>query len=400
MWLNLAWKNIRNNPLGTALTLLLFALGIGLTNLLMLLNHQLEQQFVKNLAGVDLVIGAKGSPLQMILCNMYHIDAPTGNIPLKAAQPFLNPNHPFIKKAIPLSLGDSYQGYRIVGSTPDFAKWYDLKLSSGHLPNQSLEVVIGASVAAKIGLKIGSTFKSNHGLVRTDDGIDHAHEADDFKIVGIFESSGSVADQLILTPLESIWAVHEHEKEAIPDSLRAITSVLVQFKGRNMATLNMQRNINENTELQAATPAIEIQRLRELTGAGEALLQGLAYLILIVSGLSIFIALYQSLRERKYELALLRVMGAARFGVFWLICIEGILLALLGSLMGILLSHMAMQILSHHMMGQYRYHFTGWLFLKQELGMILGAFGIGLLAAILPARSAYQADISKTLSNT
>jgi putative ABC transport system permease protein len=398
MWFNLAWKNIRNNPLATALTLILFALGIGLTNLLMLLNHQLERQFVKNLAGVDLVIGAKGSPLQMILCNMYHIDAPTGNIPLKVAQPFLNPNHPFIKKAIPLSLGDSYGGYRIVGSTNDFPNWYGAKLSNGHLPNQALEVVIGSTVAKKTGLKMGSTFKSNHGLVNEEDGIDHRHEADDFKVVGTFAPSGSVADQLILTPLESIWAVHEHEKEAIPDSLRAITSVLAQFKGRSIATLNMQRNINENTALQAATPAIEIQRLRELTGAGEALLQGLAYLIIMVSGLSIFIALYQSLRERKYELALLRVMGAARLGVFWLICIEGILLALLGSLIGILLSHLAMQILGSYMTGQYRYTFTGGLFLKQELWFILGALILGFWAAILPARSAYQTDISKTLA--
>ena len=172
MGFNLAWKNIRNSPLATALTLILFALGIGLTNLLMLLNHQLERQFVKNLAGVDLVIGAKGSPLQMILCNMYHIDAPTGNIPLKVAKPFLNPNHPFIKKAIPLSLGDSYRGYRIVGSNNDFPNWYDAKLSSGRLPNQSLEVVIGSSVSENAGLKMGSTFKSNHGLVRDDDGID------------------------------------------------------------------------------------------------------------------------------------------------------------------------------------------------------------------------------------
>jgi putative ABC transport system permease protein len=399
MWFNLAWKNIRNSPLATALTLVLFALGIGLTNLLMLLNHQLERQFVKNLAGIDLVIGAKGSPLQMILCNMYHIDAPTGNIPLKVAQPFLNPNHPFIKKAIPLSLGDSYKGYRIVGSTNDFPNWYDAKLASGRLPNQSLEVVIGTSVAEKTGLKLGSTFKSNHGLVREDDGIDHAHEADDFKVVGIFAPSGSVADQLVLTPLESIWAVHEHEKEAIPDSLRAITSVLVQFKGRNIATLNMQRSINENTELQAATPAIEIQRLRELTGAGEALLRGLAYLIIMVSGLSIFIALYQSLRERKYELALLRVMGAARLGVFWLICVEGILLALLGSLIGILLSHIAMHVLGGYMTGQYRYTFTGGLFLKQEWFFMVGALFIGFIAALLPASSAYRTDISKTLAD-
>ena len=102
--LSLSWKNLTNNALSMLLSLVLFALGVGLISLLLLLNRQVDEKFDKNLADIDLVIGAKGSPLQMILCNMYHIDAPTGNISIKAVRPFMNPKHPLIKLAIPLSL--------------------------------------------------------------------------------------------------------------------------------------------------------------------------------------------------------------------------------------------------------------------------------------------------------
>ncbi len=474
--LQLSWKNLTNKPLSMLLSLILFALGVGLISMLLLLNKQVQDKFDKNLAGIDLVVGAKGSPLQLILCSMYHIDAPTGNVSIKETKPFLNPKHPLIEKSYPLSLGDSHQGYRIVGTIPEFIDLYEGKLAQGRLWQNNFEVVVGATIAEKLGMKLGDTFHSSHGFVM-DENLIH-DDAAPFKVVGITAPSGAVLDQLILTNSQSIWAVHDHDHNhdhgdhsheghnhdnhshdihnhdhddhtghdhsheghhhhnheghdhsdhnhdhaheghdhdhaghdhAAPatnpnrslleeDENKEITSLLVKFKTRNFQTLNMQRSINENTDMQAATPAIEMNRLYSMMGVGTDALRTLALVIVFVSGLSIFISLFSSLKERKYELSLMRVMGASRGKLFMLIIIEGLILAFIGYLIGILLSHIGMSVLAGYMADAYRYSFTGWEFLKEEGYLLLGALLIGFIAAIIPAFQAFRTDISETLS--
>ncbi|MEM0993123.1 MAG: FtsX-like permease family protein [Bacteroidota bacterium] len=432
--LKLSWKNLTYKPLSMLLSILLFALGVGLIALLFLLEDQVQKNFDKNLAGVDLVVGAKGSPLQLILSSMYHIDAPTGNITIKEARPFLNPKHPLIQKAIPLSMGDSYGGYRIVGTTPDILDFYEAQVATGEVWQHNFEVTLGARVAAERNLKLGDEFKSSHGFVDDED-LAHA-DAPSFKVVGILAENGTVLDQLILTTNQTYWMVHEHGGEGdetahdhseeehahddhdhaahdhgehahehdAPKPLTAaaddkdITALLLKFKGRNFQALNLQRNINENTDMQAATPAIEINRLYALMNTGEQALRILAIVIIIVSGLSIFISLFSSLKERKYELALMRVMGATPSKLFSLIVLEGLILAFIGFLLGMLLSHGGMQIFAGALKEAYRYSFSGLTFLPQELLLFAGAIGIGFLAAVLPAIQASKTDISETLA--
>lgn len=407
----LSWKNLTNKPLSLALNLILFALGTGLISLLLLLSSQLQEKFDKNLAGIDLVIGAKGSPLQLILCSMYHVDTPTGNISIKEAKPFMRPGHPLIKAAIPLSMGDNYKNYRIVGTTHDILALYNAEIQEGKKWEKTWETTIGAAVANDLGLKIGDRFQSSHGFASD---IDMAHDGD-FTVVGILKPSGSVVDQLILTNTQTIWAVHEHAAEASSDTTaheahtddskplieyedKDITSLLIQFKSRNYMTLNMGRSINENTDMQAAMPAFEINRLYANMGVGVDALQALAFAIILVSGLSIFISLFSSLKERRYELALMRVMGASRSRLFFLIILEGLLLAVLGCIIGLLLSHGGMAILSGLMKDAYRYAFSGWVFLQEEWILLAGALGIGVLAAVIPAVMAGRTDISETLA--
>jgi putative ABC transport system permease protein len=430
--LRLSWKNLTFKPLSTLLSIVLFALGVGLVALLFLLQKQVEDNFEKNLAGIDLVIGAKGSPLQLILSSMYHLDAPTGNISIAEIKPFLNPKHPLIETSIPLSLGDSYRTFRIVGTTPSILDFYGVSLASGKAWAQNFEVVIGNTVAQKLGLTLGSTFSSSHGFLE-DDNLGHEHTA--FKVVGILAGSGTVLDQLILTTNQSYWLTHEHDaasEEAAPEEDNAdhadhdhedhadhdhdhaspsvtvpslleepgekeITALLVKFKGRNFQALNMQRSINENTDLQAATPAIEINRLYSLMDTGEKALRILAFVIIFVSGLSIFISLFASLKERQYELALLRVMGGTRVTLFTLIILEGLLLALLGCVFGLLLSHGGMQLFAGALEKAYGYTFSGWTFLPQEWYLVGGSLLLGLVAAVLPAIKASRTDISETL---
>ena len=406
--LRLSWKNLTFKPLSMLLSITLFALGVGLISLLFLLQHQLQDKFEKNLAGVDLVIGAKGSPLQLILSSMYHVDAPTGNVNLGAVKPFLNPKHPLIETAIPLSMGDSYQTFRIVGTTNDILDMYEAKIAEGKAWERNFEVTIGSKVARDVGLKVGDTFSSSHGFLE-DDNLGHDHT--DFRVVGMLATSGTVLDQLILTTNQSYWLTHEHgttpapapaqeehaheegdehdhehgdehdheghdhgdehdheghdhgdeHQGSAPDPLieepaeKQITAVLVRFKGRNFQALNMQRSINENTEMQAATPAIEINRLYSLMDSGEQALRILAIVIIFVSALSIFISLLSSLRERKYELALMRVMGSSRSRLFLLILFEGLILALLGWALGFLVSHGSMQIFAGQLAEAYGY---------------------------------------------
>ncbi len=449
--LKLSWKNLLSKPLNTTLSLLLFGLGVGLISMLFLLEDQIQKNFEKNLAEVDLVIGSKGSPLQLILSSMYHIDAPTGNITLGEIRPFLNPKHPLIKSALPLSMGDSYKGYRIVGTTTDITDWYNLQLAQGEMFIHNYDVTLGASAARDLQLKVGDHFKSSHGLV-DDDGLEH-DETPDFIVVGILASSGTIVDQLILTTPQTYWHVHDHDHGAeavaedeqsieqsddndgrdreghdhaghdhsahdhddhqdahghshaetpkalsLEDDEGSITSLLLRFKGNNFQALNMGRSINENTEMQAATPAIEINRLFSMMSSAEYALRILAMVIIFVSGLSIFISLYSSLKDRKYELALMRVMGGSKSTLFSLIILEGIILAILGYIIGIILSHTGMYIIGKVMKEDYRYDFTGGYMLPNEWWLLLAAILLGFFASLLPAIQASNTDISETLS--
>ncbi len=414
----LSWKNLISKPLAMLLSLILFALGVGLISFLLVLNKQLEEKFEKNDAGIDLVIGAKGSPLQLILNSMYHIDAPTGNITVGEAKAFLREGHPLIKTAVPLSVGDSYKTYRIIGTNHKILGLYDAKVEKGNLWKNDFEVSIGVTIADVLGLKVGDEFHSSHGFVS--DGINEHDDVQPFKVVGILAPTGSVIDQLILTNTSSIWKVHsghdtpESSSEAIDTNALAtpktgtvldhpneeITSVLLQFSKRNMQTLNLGRNINENTDMMAAMPSYEINRLMNMMGAGEQLLKMVAFIIVFVSGLSIFISLFDSLKDRKYELALIRVMGASKGKLFFMVVLEGIILAIVGFIIGIILSHVGMSILANFMESSYRYSFSGAVFLKEEILLLLGALGIGILAAIIPAIQASNTDISDTLTDS
>ncbi|WP_235298072.1 ABC transporter permease [Portibacter marinus] len=406
----LTWKNLIHRPLSLLLNVLLFALGVGLISLLIQVNTQLKEQFDRNQADINMVVGAKGSPLQMILSSMYHIDNPTGNINIGEAKPFLNPQHPYLKTSIPLSLGDSYQKYRIIGTTPEFVELYSAEISEGRLWEQAFDVVIGMAVAESSDLKIGSEFNSSHGF-NDDEGMEHEHHTQ-FKVVGILEPSGSVIDQLILTSPNTIWAVHEHDhatdtisnildnQELMKYEDKDITTILIQFKNaKSVPALNMPRAINENTDLLAANPVYEINRLYAMVGVGAETLRYLAFILIAVSAFSVFISLYNSLKDRKYELAVMRVLGGGRGRLFSMIILEGLLIALLGTLLGLVLAHVGMFFVAKGMEGAYRYSFTGSRFFIEEAYLVLGAMIIGILAALIPAIMAARTEIHSTLNH-
>lgn len=399
----LSWINIIRNPFNTMLSLLLMAFGVGVISLLLLLNKSVEEKLQRNLNGIDMVIGAKGSPLQLILSSIYHIDNPTGNILLEEVNKIKS--NPMIESTIPLSFGDSYRGFRIVGTTHAYPKLFQVNFQAGKLWNKSMEVVIGSDIAEDCQLKMGSTFYSSHGLI--EGGKIHNEHA--FKVVGILDISNTVIDQLILTSSESISKVHNHKKDSnhthegvvgscSDDHSDMITVMLVKFRSP-VGFMSLPRQINENTNLQAAVPAFEINRLISLLGLGVRSINMIAFFIIIVSGLSIFISLYNSLKRRRYELALMRVHGATKWQLVKLILLEGMTLSLVGTILGLLSSRLILVLMSLFVEQKYAFDSFQFYVISEELWLLPIALLIGFGASLIPTILVYNVNIPKTLSN-
>lgn len=435
----IAWKNIKQNPATAILGVLLTAFGSAILCVLLLSSHQIERQLDNNSRGIDLVVGAKGSPLQLILSSIYHMDNPTGNIPFADAQALAA--NPMVRMAVPLALGDNYKGHRIIGTDSSFIALYGLELAEGRMWEADFEAVVGAETARKNNLSIGDTFIGAHGL--SDEG--HVHDSHPYTITGILQPARNVTDRLILSSIGSVWAVHglhddahEHEHEhddhshdhaehehnhdhahhdhdhdhdhaddepvfvrsmagEVADLGPEITAMLIQYRNPS-AIAHIPRLVNQSTSMQAASPAFESTRLFSLLGVGIDALQQLAYIIMFMAALSIFVSLYNAFKSRKYDLAIMRSMGASRGTLFGIVIAEGVLITLIGSVLGLLLAHVALHLIGSQtqnddVLDALSLHpHEGWIILAGVL--------IGFVSAVIPAIKAYRTDISQTLSES
>ncbi len=385
-----AWRNLRAKPLQTALSLALLGFGVGMVSLMLLTEKQVNDAFERNIKDIDLVLGAKGSPLQLILANVYHIDAPTGNINQRAAEKVLK--HPYIDSGIPLAYGDNHEGYRIVGTEHSYVEHYAATLAEGQLWEAPYEVTAGARVAENLGLKIGDTFFSAHGLKDQTD----VHTNKTFTVVGILKPSGSVVDQLLLTPMESIWYVHMEDGEVLDPETREITAMLL--KKRNPLAVLTIPNTLRDSNMQVALPAIEVNRMTQQFGLGTSALRAIAMLIMALSFASIFISVLDNIRARRHELALMRTMGGTPGTLYRLLLVEGGLLSVAGTVLGLVLSRVGMTVLSQVVESQFHYDVAALGVLGSEWALAGAAIAVGLLASAIPARRTLRLDISRTLS--
>ncbi|WP_246147099.1 FtsX-like permease family protein [Seonamhaeicola marinus] len=484
-------KNLKSKPFYTFLSIITLALSITLLLGIKQLKSSFKYQMDNNLGNIDLVIGAKGSPLQLVLASILHLDNPTGNISYNEANKLAK--NPLIKSAVPISYGDNYKGYRIVGTTPEFYSFYDAELEKGNFPKVSMDVVVGSKVAEQLHLNIGDTFLSSHGLVENT--ID-VHE-DVLTVVGILKPTQKVIDRLIVTNLQSVWDVHdhgdheghteEHKNEDVGsndheahkdehehhdgeahdheahkdehehhdaeahdheahkdehehhdaeahdheahkdehehhdgeahdheahkdehehhddeahdhDEEKEITSLLITFRSP-AALLTFPRKVNEDSNFQAAIPRYELDRLYEFTSVGFKTITWIAYLILIISGFTIFINLYKMVKERAFDLALLRTYGASNFQIIKMVAYEAFSIALVAFLLGFLLVKAALfLILNFSNLGNKQN-------MIQELGiqdilytgvLVLIMVTLSLILAIYPI---LRMNISTILSN-
>jgi putative ABC transport system permease protein len=413
----LARSYLKAKPLNTSLNILLLALGIAVITILLLFSNQIQNKITQNAKGIDLVVGAKGSPLQLILCNIFHIDFPTGNIKIHEAEKLTH--HPLIKKAIPLALGDSYQNFRIVGTNKSYPDLYTAKIAKGGWWNTDLQTTIGANVADVLKLDVGDTFASAHGL--GDGG--HIHEESQYKVVGVMERTGGVLDNLILTNVSSVWKVHEdHDEEEdqelsrntsadkiinpstlvstveASDTTKEITSLLIQYRNP-LAAIQLPRFVNSQSNMQAASPAFETARLFSILGIGVDIIMGFAYVLILISALSIFIALYNSLKERQYDLAIMRSMGASRLKLFITVLLEGSTMTFAGSLLGLLVGHGALLIFTVSIGESQQAGINALVFYSEEWLILSGSLMLGIVCSAVPAVQAYKTDIHTVLAS-
>lgn len=399
--LTLAWRYLWARPLGAALNVLLLSLGLASITFLLLVSAQLSRAFDRDLAGIDVVVGAKGSPMQLILSGVLHLDVPPGNIPLQAVRAL--EKHPQVKHLIPISLGDNYQAYRIVGTSPEYITHYQATLAQGRVWNAPMQVVLGATAARQLGLSLGARFVGSHGLGAGG----HTHGDNPYTVVGLLAPSGSVLDRLILTDTASVWKVHEDYTVSSDDSAadravmedeREITMALIQYN-TPLAALTFPRFVNTTTEMQAAAPALEITRLLSMLGLGTDVLRAFAGVLLLTAGLSVFIALWSAVRERRSDLALLRMLGAPARQVASLLLCEALWLGLVATLLGLLL-------------GQGLAVALAW-FLQLDHSLLIGglvwpvalwvvpalALGVSMVSALLPTLAVYRVSVLELLQN-
>ena len=397
----LSIKNIFNKPLSSSISLALLVLGVGIISLLLQLNTLIKDQMDNNLRGIDMVVGAKGSPLQLILSSVYHIDSPTGNISLAEAETISN--NRMVGSSIKILYGDNYKGFRIVGAEKKFIELYKGVIKEGKDWDNPYEVLVGSKVYEKLKINLGDELISSHGLRETG----QSHDEGTFKVVGLLKPSNSVIDQLIITSPQSVWDIHEthdhdehkneHEHEHEHDN-REITAMLIKFKSP-MNIIQFPRQINENTNLQAAVPSYEISRLFKLFGFGIETLSYLAYLIIIVSGFSLFINLFNSMRERKYEMALIRTLGASRFQLSTMIIFESLVLTISGFILGLLFSRFGVMFVSSLMEESINYNLNSLKILNEEYWLLGLSVLIGVVSSLIPAIQVYKMNISKILAD-
>jgi len=395
---------IRRKPLTWAFNVLSLALGVAVVVALLLISDGLSQRFSRDLADVDLVIGAKGSPLQLILSAIFQLDSPTGNIRLSDAQRFAT--NALVRRAVPMSLGDNVHGFRIVGTNSTYADIYHASLAEGTWWTEPMKAVLGADAARALNLKLGSVFVGEHGLAAGGE----VHADNPYRVVGILRPTGAVIDRLVLTDTASVWKVHEHEYaehgvepgeeapvlDASGKPEREITALLVSYRSP-LGAVMLPRQVSAVPNMQPAIPAIEVARLTRLLGTGAEVMQAFGVGLLALAAFGFVVTLYSAVSQRAPELALLRTLGAHPSLLFRLVTIEAVLLGLVAGAVGLAIGWGAAYIAADASAAA-----RGPVLLLPQLGtrdalILAGAMAISFVAALGPAIGAYRVDPARIL---
>lgn len=447
--------SLMSRKLNTFLSILLTSFGVSIALLISQFSEHIDNRLKRDGKNIDIVVGAKGSPLQLVLSSLFHIDIPTGNIPYDKAKNIMK--HSQVKTAIPLALGDNWKGYRIVGTSYDYLRHYDAEVNLGKLWEKNFEVVVGSSV----NLNINQQFVGSHGIIEGGS----SHDNEKYSVVGELKETGSVLDRLILTSVDSVLSIHElehlnhvkieensehgdskisqdshdskhfHDPHDSHDSLLShdshhsdnsseknksqqkkiivdkekgtskvlktlnspeITAVLLTTKSP-VANINLPRKINSESSLLAANPALEITRLISIFGFGSKSYVFFSFLLILIAILTIFSGLASNLENRLSDLAVLRAIGYSKNRIFKIISLECFFIVSTGIIIGTLLGVLGFNFLSDSI-SSLEESMAKFRFSVSFFSIIISIFFVGILAGIFPAYQGSRVSVAEQLS--
>lgn len=407
--LSIVYKNIRQRSLSSLLTMFSIMLGVALVIAIIILRQESEEAFNQTATGYELIVGPKGSSLQLTLNTVYQIGVPIQNMPLNVYE--LLKNDKRVKLAIPYVLGDNFKDFRLIGTVREIFTEFEYKkgirysIDQGKIFENDFEAVIGSETSQRTGLKTGDTFTGSHG-VDSYEGAE-THDEFKFKVTGILEKTFTPADRVIFVTMNSVWKIHDHEEDNQKDSAalskneNTITSILLKLKNPIYFDL-IRRQINDNKyegiNAQAVMPVFEIKQLFDIIGNIDSILLVIAYLVIFVAAISILVSLYNSMNERKRDIAIMRSLGATKLTILKIIVLEGALLSITGSAAGILLGHVAVFFMKNKISELAGIQISGTTFNIFELYILAGTLLLGILVSTIPALKAYKTDVAKNLN--
>ncbi|MDC0157243.1 ABC transporter permease [Verrucomicrobia bacterium] len=401
-FLAMAWRYLRFRWLVSLLTVAGIALGVALVCAVLALRHESERALSRDAGLYDLVAGGKGSPLQLVLSSVYHLDSPTGNLPYSVYERMKRDSR--ILWAAPIGLGDNYSGYRIVGTESHFFDLPDrngepfFRFADGQEFKDRFEVVLGSQVASSSGLGVGDSFFGTHGLVEVPGA--EVHRDFPYRVSGILAPTGTAQDRAIFGTLASVWEIHETEDRlhaSIQGSAllegrkeREATAILIRLKTPGLR-LWMADEVRKETDGIAAVPINEILRFqRGIIGPVQRALLFVAAAVVAVSCLTVLVTLYQAAERRRRDIAILRSLGALRGEVASLVFAEGLLLTGGGILLGLLIGHGGLALSAGPFRDATGLVLDPWRMPSAEL-VALGIMGLcGSLSSFFPSISCYR----------
>jgi putative ABC transport system permease protein len=415
--LSLAYQSLKNRQLTSALTVLSIALSVTLLLGVEQVRVGARESFANTISQTDLIVGARGGALQLLLYAVFRIGAATNNISYESYEYFRS--HPAVAWTIPYSLGDSHRGYRVVGTTEDFYTKYryrrdrQIEFAAGRIPAGIFDVTVGSDVAADLAYRVGDPVVITHGITHGEGLL--RHEDKPFTLVGILKRTATPVDRSLYITLKGMEAIHLDWSEGAPPmpgeevpawkvkpeeiSIRQITAFLLRAKSR-IETLRLQREVNtfESEPLMAIIPGVALSELWRTIGYAEDALRVVSIFVIIVGLLGMLVSLYTSLNERRREMAVLRAVGAGPAKIVLLLVLESGLLSLAGVALGVtlvyMLSFVSQPFIERHFglfMPIQALTVTGYLYL-------LAVLVAGALIGFIPAIKAYRNSLADGLT--
>jgi len=417
----LAVKSLRNRAFTAALTVLSIALAVVLLLGVERIRREARESFASTISGTDLIVGARSSPVHLLLYSVFRIGNPTNNVRWESYRAIAD--RPEVAWTIPLSLGDSHRGFRVLGTSQDyfdhfrFARDHTLEFARGKRFEAVHDAVLGAQVAQTLGYELGQQIIIAHGAGEVSFAL---HQDQPFRVVGVLARTGTPVDRTVHVRLEGLDALHaEHDEGEDPlaaaiqareqqvsghhdaavqagaNPRRSISAFLVGLKSRASA-LSVQRAVNEypGEPLTAILPGPTLQEIWEIVGAAEKTLLAVSGLVVIVGLIGMLVALLTSLSERRREMAVLRSVGARPLHVFGLILGEATLLTLSGIVLGLAVLYLGLVVGRPALESRLGLHIgVGWLS-SYELGLILMVAAAGALIGLVPAYRIYRYSLA------